>query len=192
MNANIDPKVASIVKGLAYAENGGKPTTVKAGKTGELKSIFQYTPDTWKIYSKQVSGQDNLPLTPENEAHVTYAKVDNWYQQLQQEGVQEKEIPLKIASMWNAGEQRPDAYKQNVKGVNKKYGVAYDTPAYAKKVADYTKQFEKEASQTPPTNQLAMSQPNTSPGIINSSFSPDTVNTQEGIITPQMKQARQV
>ena len=38
-------------------------------------------------------------------------------------------------------EQKPDAYKENWKGTNKKYGIAYDTPKYAKEVGDYTNQF---------------------------------------------------
>lgn len=134
----MDLKIASIVKALAFAENGGKPdiSNPKAGKTGETKSIFQFTPDTWKVYSKQTSGQDNLPMNAQNESQVVYHKVEDWVNQ----GYNVEQI----ASMWNAGEQRPDAYKQNWKGTNKKYGVAFDTPAYAKKVADYAHQFQNE------------------------------------------------
>lgn len=136
MDINKTKKALAIVKALAYAENNGKPDlkNTQAGKTGETKSIFQFTPDTWKIYSKQILGKDNEPINNENEAVVVHGKVDNWLKQ----GYTTEQI----ASMWNAGEQRPDAYKQGVKGVNKKYGVAYDTPGYAKKVADYAKQFE--------------------------------------------------
>ena len=37
-------------------------------------------------------------------------------------------------------------------GTDKKYGIAYDTPAYAKKVTDYTNQFMNEnGDQTPET-----------------------------------------
>lgn len=188
---NIDPKIADIVKALAYTENGGKPSQPKAGKTGEMKSIFQYTPDTWKIYSKQVSGKDGLPLNTENESAVTYAKVSGWYQNLKSEGVSDNEIPLKIASMWNAGEHKPDAYKQNWKGTNKKYGVAYDTPAYAKKVADYVKQFKKEQPDVAESGSpVAMSSPATTPGIIPNQ--PPSTQKNTGLIPPAMKEARQV
>lgn len=184
---NIDPKVANIVKALAYVENGGKPTAPKAGKTGELKSTFQYKPDTWDIYSTQVSGKKGLPLTPENEAAVTYAKVDNW--------LKEGRIPEQIYSMWNAGEQRPDAYKQNFKGVNKKYGVAYDTPKYVEKAMSYLKQFEGEGGDAGGAPQaMAVSQPaNTGMMAQPKSVAMETrAPKSEGLITPQMKQARQV
>jgi len=131
---DITKKIMAIVKAIAYAENGGKmPKEAVAGKTGEMKSIFQFTPDTWKMYSKQVLGKEE-PLTSDNESLVVYGKVGKWLD----DGYNTEQI----ASMWNAGEQRPDAYKQNWKGTNKKYGVSFDTPAYAKKVADYAKQFE--------------------------------------------------
>lgn len=190
----MDLKIASIVKALAYTENGGKPNLAKpsAGKTGEMKSVFQFTPDTWKIYAKQITGQDNIPLTTENEAAVTYAKVANWYKQLKSEGVSDEEIPLKIASMWNAGEHRPDAYKQNFKGVNKKYGVAYDTPAYAKKVASYAKQFEKE-NPVDPQKDSKVATSNKNQGLIPTPpVQTNNPSSQPGVMPPQMKQARQV
>ena len=135
----------AITKAIGYAENGGAPTEPKAGKTGEMKSIFQYTPDTWKLYAKQILGDENTPLTSDAETYVTHKKVSKW--------IEAGYSPEQIASMWNAGEQRPDAYKQNWKGVNKKYGVAYDTPAYAKKVSDYTNQFMSEDQGSQPTPQ---------------------------------------
>ena len=144
MENTLDKKTLAIVKAIAYAENGGKPKEIKAGKTGEMKSIFQFTPDTWKHYAKQISGDENLQMTPENESLVTYHKVGEW--------IKKGYNTEQIASMWNAGEHRPDAYKQNWKGINKKYGVAYDTPAYAKKVSDYAKQFESGKDETTPAN----------------------------------------
>lgn len=134
-----------ITKALAYAENGGKPGKPVAGKTGEMKSIFQFTPDTWKLYSKQIAGKE-LPLTSENEAFVVNGKVQKW--------LDDGHTVEEIASMWNAGEQRPDAYKQNWKGINKKYGVAYDTPAYASKVKSYHDSFAKGDTQEVPQLQL--------------------------------------
>lgn len=147
-----------ITKALAYTENGGKPNvnSLSAGKSGEMKSIFQFEPSTWRLYAKQELGDANAPLTSENEAEVVHKKVSDWVQHLSDEGVSQEEIPLKIASMWNAGESHPDAYKENWKGVNSS-GVSYDTPAYANKVASYVKQFEKEpiqgaqAAQSTPT-----------------------------------------
>lgn len=143
--------IDAITKALGYVENGGKPdlTNLKSGKSGEMKSIFQFTPATWKLYSKQVLGKDT-PINPDTETYVVQKKVSDWYDHLEAEGTPPEEIPLKIASMWNAGERKPDAYKEDWKGTNK-YGVSFDTPAYAKKVADYTKQFAS-GTETPPEN----------------------------------------
>jgi hypothetical protein len=166
----INPKAALIVKAIAYTENGGAPDikNPNAGQSGEAKSVFQFMPDTWKLYAKQVLGDENAPMDFKNESLVAYSKVNNW--------LNEGHSTEQIASMWNAGEQRPDAYKQGFKGTNTK-GVSFDTPAYAKKVVNYEKQFEKESavttSQTKPSP-LAMVQPGhtsqttpTTPGMIN-------------------------
>ena len=134
---NNQQKALIISKALAYAENNGKPTTIKAGKTGEMKSIYQFTPNTWKQYSKEILGKE-VPLTNETELQVATGKVSKW--------IDKGYTTEQIASMWNAGEGKPNAYKENWRGINKKYGVAYDTPAYAKKVANYASQFEKEGN----------------------------------------------
>lgn len=128
----------SITKALAYTENNGKPNVEHphAGKTGELKSIFQFTPQTWHAYAKEAMGGDDVELTPDNETYVVRHKVLKW--------IDEGKTVSEIASIWNAG--NPNAYKQGHKGINKKYGVAYDTPAYSKKVLDFSKQFYNEKS----------------------------------------------
>lgn len=140
----------AITKALAYTENGGKPdaNNEKAGRSGELKSIFQFEPATWKTYSKEVTGQDNLPLTPENEGGVVYSKVTSWLKQ----GYN----TMQIASLWNAGQ--PDAYKDNI-GTNKE-GVAFNTPEYAKKVQAYTDQFMNEPSPQQASGQHPEQDPN--------------------------------
>lgn len=137
----------AITKAIAYQENGGKldATKISAGKSGELKSIFQFTPATWKNYSQQIYGKET-PLNADTETYVVREKVKKW--------IDEGKDVNQIASMWNAGEGRPDAYKQNWKGINK-YGVKYDTPKYASGVSKYAKQFYLENNQ----NQSSESNP---------------------------------
>lgn len=129
-------KIQAITKAIAYAENGGKPNLANpsAGASGEMKSIYQFTPATWKGYAKEIAGDENLPLTNETESYIVHEKVKKW--------VEKGYNTEQIASMWNAGPGRPNAYKENWKGTNK-YGVKYDTPAYAKRVSDYATTFEK-------------------------------------------------
>lgn len=136
-----------LMKALAYVENGGKPklTALKAGHSGEMKSIFQFTPETWKGYAKEITKQKDLPITPETEAAVVHAKITKW--------LDEGYNPQQIASMWNAGPGKPNAYLENHKGVNK-YGVAYDTPGYVKQVEKYMNQFQKEVPQSTPNQPM--------------------------------------
>lgn len=137
----MNPQAAAIVKALAYTENGGAPnmSNPTAGQTGEMKSIFQFEPGTWKAYAKQASGNPNLPLTPENESLVAYSKVDDW--------LKKGYSTSQIASMWNAGEGESNAWEgkfsdgSSSQGTNEKYGVKYDVPGYAQKVSSYAKQF---------------------------------------------------
>jgi hypothetical protein len=150
--------VKAITKAIGYAENGGAPDVVhpKAGKTGEMKSIFQYTPATWKAYAKQYLGDENAPLTPDSETTVTMKKVGDFLD----EGYDAKQI----ASVWNSGDK--NAYTGKFSngnpsvGVNKKYGVKFDVPAYSSNVNKYAKQFYDEMSSSQPT---AIQQPQIKP-----------------------------
>lgn len=149
----------SITKGLAYTENGGSLdiSNPKKGMTGETKSIFQFEPPTWKRYSREAFGRDNVPMNSDTETYVVQNKVKNWIKK----GYKARQI----ASMWNAGEQEPDAYTgkfsdgSSSTGVNKKYGVKFDVPGYADKVLQYSKKFYEEKSGQKPVSTSEQSKP---------------------------------
>lgn len=91
------------------------------GGSGEY-GCFQYLPSTWKAYSTEVAGYI-LPQTGANERIVTEGMIRTWLAQ----GISERGIFL----LWNQGSATgwgggTDCYA----GVNK-YGVAYDSCAYA-------------------------------------------------------------
>jgi len=130
----LDQDAVNLAKAIRQHESGGN-FTIK-GKSGEF-GAYQFTQPTWKGYAKEVLGDENAPMTPQNQNKVAYTKIKKWKDEGKNVG--------QIASMWNAGEGRPDAYKENVRGVNK-YGVNYDTPAYAKAVAI---NYQKLKSTTP-------------------------------------------
>jgi len=145
MATKLDPKTkallaVAITKGLAYQENGGAPNlnNLSAGKSGELKSIFQFTPDTWKGEAQKYLGNADTPLTPDAETTVVMKQVGDWLD----EGYTAKQI----ASMWNAGHGEPDAYTGKFSngdssiGTNKE-GVKFNVPAYANSVDKYANQF---------------------------------------------------
>ncbi len=164
----MDEKTAvihAITKGLAYQENGGKPDidNPSIGKTGELKSIFQFEPATWKADAKEILGDENAPLTPDNETYI----VEHEVSKMLDEGYNVKQI----ASTWNSGDK--NAYTGKFSdgspsvGVNQKYGVKYNVPVYANGVSNYAKQFyENDFSkqikqQTAPTSSVVQNQPTT-------------------------------
>lgn len=121
----LDQQVVNLTKAIRQIESGNREIS---GKSGELPSRYQYTPGTWKSVAGKYLGDENAPISLENENKATYLRIKDWKDNGYNIG--------QIASMWNAGEGRPDAYAQNWRGTNK-YGVHYDTPAYAEKVAKY-------------------------------------------------------
>lgn len=142
------------MKAIAYTENGGKPNPNKlvAGKTGELPSVFQFTPDTWKNDAQTFLGDANTPINPDAEAYVMYQKVSK--------ELASGRSPEQILSMHNAGSGEPNAWKGTFKsgkpskGVNQKYNVPYDVPGYVNRGMKYFKEFsgsETKAQKSPET-----------------------------------------
>lgn len=120
----LDPEAVNLAKAIRQSESGGNFQA--RGKSGEY-GAYQFTKPTWEGASKKYGV--NVPLeqaTPEQQNEVAYKQIKEWKDKGYNVG--------EIASMWNAGESRPNAYLENHKGTNK-YGVSYDTPTYAKSVA---------------------------------------------------------
>lgn len=126
----LDQSVVAMMKAIAQQESGNKAVLPQEKGIGGA-SIYQYTTSTWKGVAKKYLGDENAPLNRANENKATYQRIKGW----KDAGYK----PAQIASMWNAGEGEPDAYKGTFKngqpsvGVNS-YGVRYDTPSHAKKV----------------------------------------------------------
>lgn len=133
-----DDVVRALTQAIALNENGGKvdPNNLRAGQSGEMKSIFQYTPNTWKAYSHEVYGKE-VPLNNDTEIQVTSAKVAKW--------LAAGYKPEQILSMWNAGSGEPNAWTGHFshgrpsQGVNS-YNVPFDVPGYVKKGMSYFQQ----------------------------------------------------
>lgn len=133
----IDPQVKALTTAIGQAETGDDPNAYsQPGASGEY-GRYQFTEPTWRGYAKEILGDENADITSkENQNKVAYGKIKQW----KEAGYN----PAQIASMWNAGSSKPNAYKENHRGVNK-YGVQYDTPAYAQRVSDY---YRKAAQST--------------------------------------------
>lgn len=119
----LDPQAVNLAKAIRQTESGGDFSA--QGKSGEY-GAYQYTEPTWQTDS--AAAGVNVPLaqaTPEQQNEVAYKKIKS----LKDQGLNVGQI----ASTWNS--RKPDAYLDSgYKGTNAK-GVQYDTPAYAKSVA---------------------------------------------------------
>lgn len=160
MDTTIDPKIKALVSAIGQSETGtSSPEAYKLrGKSGEF-GRYQYMPDTWARYSKEAGVFSPLEQsTIEDQNKVAYYQVKKW----KDEGYN----PAQIASMWNAGPGKPDAYKEGWKGVNSK-GVSYDTPEYTRKVSEAYRKLSG-AEQLPASNQPipGMNEPKTFLGDI--------------------------
>jgi len=138
--SSLDPQVVALAKSIRKVESGGNFNA--EGKSGEY-GAYQYTEPTWNERSKKYGV--NVPLrsaTPEQQNEVQY----KWMKEKKDQGYNIGQI----ASMHNAGEGRPDAYKEDFKGTNK-YGVSYDVRTYATKVAtEYQKIKNGDIQQSQP------------------------------------------
>lgn len=140
----MDQDVINLAKAIRQAESGNRAVLPAEGSKLGGASRYQYTHDTWKGVASKYLGNPNAPITLENENKATYLRIKDW----KDKGYN----PAQIASMHNAGEGRPDAYKQNWRGTNK-YGVKYDTPAYVNKVYSLYKQQKGEQAKQGPSTQ---------------------------------------
>lgn len=137
MNKELDQDVVNLAKAIRQTESGGDFSA--KGKSGEHGG-YQYTPSTWDAVAPKYGIKSKLDqATPEEQNAVTYNRIKEWKDK--------GHDVTQIASMWNAGEGEPDAYKGKFgrdtgthkagdpsTGVNS-YGARYDVPAYAKSVS---------------------------------------------------------
>lgn len=127
----LDQQVVALTKAIRQAEsNGNFQARSKDGSFGAYQFIKPTWDSTAKKYGVNVQWDK---ATPAQQNEVAYKQIKEWKDKGFNVG--------QIASMWNAGAGKPNAYLQGLKGVNSA-GVAYDTPAYAKKVATFYQQFK--------------------------------------------------
>jgi hypothetical protein len=100
------------------------------GGSGEY-GAYQFMPSTWKDWAGKYLGNANAPLTPQNQDKVALARIND----LLKMGYS----PEQVALTWNHGSPK------RVSGVNK-YGVKYDSGAYADKVMAALKQLTRKTS----------------------------------------------
>lgn len=114
-----DPQVVNLAKSIIHVESGGDFNA--KGASGE-SGAAQWMPSTWKAQAKEVLGDENAQMTPENQKAVLYSVI----KKDKDSGLN----PAQIAAKWNSG----SAHGWESKTGTNAEGVAYDVPAYVKKV----------------------------------------------------------
>lgn len=166
----LDPQLVTLAKSIRQVESGGNFQA--KGASGEY-GAYQWEPATWAANSSAAG--INVPLdqaTPAQQNEVAYKTLASWKSQHPDWNIGN------YASAWNAGAGAPDAYLDNNIGTNSK-GVSYNTPAYAKKVAETYQQFKGQPqgqNQTPQGQQSGVSDLATEAGAPGS-FLSDVGNT---------------
>lgn len=135
MNETLDPTIKNLASAIKRQESAGSKDPYNAkGASGEY-GAYQFMPDTWKGWAKTHLGDENAPMTMENQNKVAYNQIKYWKEK---KGYN----PAQIAAAWNAGEGslQNDSWKTKV-GVNQ-FGVKYDTPSYVKNVSKYYQELK--------------------------------------------------
>lgn len=121
----------NLTKSIALAESGNgsmTPNYNAVGDNGTSKGAYQFNGDNYETWAKQY-GVDPSDFSPANQNKVALARVTDLYNQ----GLS----PAQIAAAWNMGEAgaKDGSWQTNVgtTSINGK-DIAYDTPAYVKKV----------------------------------------------------------
>jgi hypothetical protein len=105
-----------VAEAIRMEESGGNYEV--SGASGEY-GAYQFMPETWRMWASETLGDPDAPKTQENQDLVAKAKI----QELLDKGYGGEQIAL----IWNGGQPVRKA------GVNK-YGVKYDSGAYADRV----------------------------------------------------------
>lgn len=106
----------AIAAAIKKVESGGNYNA--RGGSGEF-GAYQFMPDTWRGWAKTYLGNPNAPMTPQNQDAVAEAHISSLLAQ--------GKTPEQIALIWNGGQPVRKS------GINK-FGVRYDSGAYADKV----------------------------------------------------------
>ncbi len=133
----LDQDVVKLAKAIRQVESGGNyAVRSKDGSFGAYQFIKPTWDSTARKYGVNAKWEE---ATPAQQNEVAYKQIKEW---------KDKGFNIgEVASMWNAGAGRPNAYKEGLKGTNSA-GVNYNVASYAKKVALAYQQIKRGYSST--------------------------------------------
>lgn len=133
-----DPDVIALSRAILKRESGGNFNAV--GDAGTSHGAGQWQSATWKAQAKQVLGDENAAMTPQNQKAVIAGSVaiDK------ANGLN----PAQIAAKWNSGQPNGWENKIGVTTINGQQ-IKYNVPQYVKDVTDLYRQYKTAGAQTP-------------------------------------------
>lgn len=135
----MDQDVINLAKAIRDKESGGNFSAV--GDAGTSKGGYQWQPATWKANAKDILGDENADMTPDNQNAVAYGVI----LKDKQKGLN----PAQIAAKWNSG--KTEGW-ENMIGTTNINGqkIKYNVPQYVKDVTDNYQKYKNEGSTIPP------------------------------------------
>lgn len=162
MNPN-DPDVIALTKAIFQHESGMDYTAV--GDAGTSHGAGQWQPATWKAQAKDVLGDENAQMTPENQKAVAQVSIAKD----KADGLN----PAQIAAKWNSGSPTGWENKIGTTTINGQQ-IKYNVPAYVKSVTDLYQQYKGQSGAPSPTSLIqGQNQPTQPNGVNNLLQQPD-------------------
>lgn len=156
MDTTLDPTIVALTRAIKKNETGtGDTYNLVPGADGE-RGAYQFLPSTWKTWAGKHLGDENAPMTMENQNKVAYAQVKEY----KDAGYN----PGQIASLWNSGKSDPTGNVGTSKG-----GASYDTPTYVQNVYKDYLSYKGEQSGQDTTQTTDTQTPETTPSQSQSS-----------------------
>lgn len=131
-----DLQALALTKAIRQHESGGNYSA--SGDNATSTGAYQFQAPTWKSYSKQILGDENAQMTPENQNAVAYGMIKTWKDQ----GLG----PAQIAAKWNSGSETGWENKVGTTTRNGK-DLSYNVPQYVSSVVSNFKQIYPQVQQ---------------------------------------------
>lgn len=136
-----DPVVAQQAKNFTKAvfqhESGGDFNAV--GDNSTSHGAGQWQPDTWKGMAKDVLGDENAPMTAQNQSVVAQGTFRKWFTPREKGGLGLN--AAEAAAKWNSGSEYGWENKVGTTNIGGKQ-IKYNVPLYVKQVTDLYQQLK--------------------------------------------------
>jgi len=130
-----DSAIAEQAKNLTKAifQHESNTDYNSTGDAGTSKGAGQWQSATWKAQAKDVLGDENAPMTPENQSVVAQGTIRKL--------IKSGKNAAQIAAIWNSGTDKNWQSKVGTTTINGQQ-IKYNVPQYVKSVTDLYQQYK--------------------------------------------------